>query len=203
MKIPDSETTGLADDAMIQLGNSGLLSNPLEMQKVTAAANVIAQTIQVTRSTVQSLQDPDRKRYLFSDEVWKAERSNIEKVVVTDLAPYQTSYGNLALLRTNYDVLTQHFVEYLTDLQTFFDPAKHLITREGLRQILVKERYTARLLVTYSQALSDQMAQLKSLSQKLPTPQDRSGLPRTPSSPKNSSFAGRRVSRVSPGLAGS
>jgi hypothetical protein len=32
MKIPDSETTGLADDAMIQLGNSGLLSNPLRIR---------------------------------------------------------------------------------------------------------------------------------------------------------------------------
>jgi hypothetical protein len=179
LKIPDSQTTGLADDAMDQLGASGLLSNQLERQKVTAAANAIAQTIQVTRSTVQSLQDPDRKRYVFSDDVWRVERSNIEKVVVTDLAPYQTSYGNLALLRTNYDVLTLHFVEYLADLESFFDPAKHLITREGLRQILAKERYTESLLVTYGKGLSDQMAQLKALSQKLHTPQTQSGTPRT------------------------
>jgi hypothetical protein len=176
LTIPDREAVGLADDAMDRLGGSGLLSNQLEKEKVTAAANAIAGTVRVTRSTVQSLQDADRKRYVFSDDVWKAERSNIEKVVVSDLAPYQTSYGNLALLRTNYDIVSVHFVEYLGDLESFFDPTKHLITREGLRQILSKERYTERLLVTYSKALSDQMAQLKSLSEKLRGSQNQAGI---------------------------
>ncbi len=171
MSIPDSQTTNLADGAMDQLRDSGLLSDQLEVQKVTAAANAIAQTIQATLSTVQSLQDPNRQRYVFSDAVWKTERARIEKVVVTDLTPYQTSYGNLELLRANYDVLTQHYVEYLSDLRMFFDPTKHLITREGLRQILAKERYTYTLLFTYSKGLSDQMGQLKSLSQKLHNPQ--------------------------------
>ena len=82
------------------------------------------------------------------------------------------SYGNLELLRANYDVLTQHYIEYLTDLESFFDPAKHLITREGLRQILAKERYTDSLLMTYGKGLADQMGQLKSLSEKLRTPQN-------------------------------
>lgn len=167
MAIPDSQTTNFADDAMDNLRDSGLLSDQLEMQKVTAAANAVAQTVQATLSTVQSLQDANRQRYVFSDSVWKTERPNIEKVVVTDLTPYQTSYGNLELLRANYDVLTQHFVEYLIDLRTFFDPTKHLITRDGLRQILAKERYAYSLLITYSKGLADQMGQLKSLSQKL------------------------------------
>ena len=165
--IPDAQTTNIPDDAMDQLGASGLLSDQLELQKVTAAANAIAQTIQATYATVRSLQDPNRQRYVFSDAVWKTERPNIEKVVSTDLTPYQTSYGNLVLLRANYDVLAEHFVEYLDDLRNFFDPAKHLITREGLRQILSKERYTYSLLVTYSKSLSNQMAELKRLSQKL------------------------------------
>jgi hypothetical protein len=167
LTIPDALATGLPDDAMDQLGASGLLSNQLELEKVTAAANAIAQTIQATYATVQSLQDPNRQRYVFSDAVWKAERLNIEKVVFTDLTPYQTSYGNLVLLRANYDVLAAHFLEYLNDLRSFFDPAKHLITREGLRQILSKERYTYSILVTYSKALSSQMTELKALSQRL------------------------------------
>lgn len=90
LTIPDSKTANFADDAMDQLRDSGLLSNQLEMQKVSAAANLIAQTIQATRSTIQSLQDPERKRYVFSDDVWVSERINIEKVVAADLSPYQT-----------------------------------------------------------------------------------------------------------------
>ena len=173
LAIPDSKTTTFADDAMDQLRDSGLLANQLEMQKITAAAHLIFETIQATRSTVKSLQDPDRKRYVFSNNVWVSERTNIEKVVATDLSPYQTSYGNLELLRANYDVVTQHFIEYLADLESFFDPVKHQITREGLRQILIKERYTDGLLLTYGKELADQMAQLKSLNERLHKPDDR------------------------------
>jgi hypothetical protein len=71
----------------------------------------------------------------------------------------------LCSLRANYDVLAGHFLQYLNDLCNFFDPAKHLITRAGLRQTLSKERYTYVLLVTYSKALSSQMTELKKLSQ--------------------------------------
>jgi len=164
LKVPDSNVTDFGDQSMDQLRDSGLLTNELEMQKITAAAALIAHTIQETRSTIQSLQDPDHKRYVFTDSVWTAEQTNIEKVVISDLSSYQKSYGSLALLRANYDVLTQHFLEYLDELQRFFDPTKHLITRDGLRQILAKERYTLSLLVTYSKGLSEQMATLKSLS---------------------------------------
>jgi hypothetical protein len=167
MKVPDSDATAFADEAMDNLSDSGLLSNQLELQKVTAAANAIAQTIDATLSTIESLQDPSRQRYVFSESVWDTERGKIEKVVVVDLTPYQTSYGNLVLLRANYDVLTQHCVEYLGELRAFFDPDKHQITRNGLRKILAKERYSYSLLVTYSKELSDQMGQLKSLSEEL------------------------------------
>lgn len=167
MTTPETRAGNLADDAMDRLRDSGLLSDQLEIQKVTAAANAISQTIQATISTIQSLQDPDRQRYVFSDSIWKTEHTNIERVVLTDLTLYQASYGSLELLRANYDVLTQHYVEYLNDLQMFFDPTKHSITRDGLRKVLAVERYTYSLLITYGRGLSDQMHQLKSLSQKL------------------------------------
>lgn len=174
LKISDDQSVNNADDAMDQLGSSGLLKDDLERQKVTAAANAITATIQATLGTVRSLQDPTRVRYAFSDSVWQQDQASIERVVVADLTPYQTSYGKLELLRANYDVVAQHFVEYLLALQDFFDPTKHLITRDSLRKILTTERYTESLLTTYSQELATEMAGIKALSaglrsQPLPT----------------------------------
>jgi len=167
LTIPDDQSINNADQAMAVLGASGLLNDQLEMQKVTAVAGAISQTIQVTLSTVQSLQDPNGTRYVFSDSVWKGDQAAIEKVILTDLTPYQASYGDLELLRTNYDIVAQHFVEYLIDLQNFFDPSKHLITRDSLRKILATERYTESLLVTYTKALIREMDKIRSLRSKL------------------------------------
>lgn len=164
LKIPDDRTTGYADDAMDQLGSSGLLNDQLEREKETAAANALTATIQATLGTVRSLQDPNQVRYTFYDSVWQQDQASIEKVVVADLTPHQTSYGKLELLRANYDVVAQHFVEYLLAFQDFFDPTKHLITRDSLRQILTTERYTDTLLTTYCQELATEMAGIKALS---------------------------------------
>jgi hypothetical protein len=88
-------------------------------------------------------------------------------VIVADTTPYQESYNRLALLRANYDVVGAHFVEYLTALHSFFDPSKHLITRDSLRSVLTQERYCDSLLIRYGDQLALEMAQVKALQTKV------------------------------------
>jgi hypothetical protein len=141
----------------------------LEREKFTAAAQAVSRTIEATLSTVQSLQDPNGKRYSFSNTVWQNDQPTLAKVIVADITPYQESYNRLALLRANYDVVGAHFVEYLTALHSFFDPSKHLITRDSLRSVLIQERYCNNLLTRYGDQLALEMAQVKGLQKKIAT----------------------------------
>jgi len=167
LKTSDAGASGLADGAMDQIRDSGLLSDQLEREKFTAAAQAVSRTIEATLSTAQSLQDPTGKRYSFSNTVWQNDQPTLAKVIVADLTPYQESYNRLALLRANYDVVGAHFVEYLTALHSFFDPSKHLITRDSLRSVLTQERYCDSLLIRYGDQLALEMAQIKALQKKV------------------------------------
>jgi hypothetical protein len=133
------------------------------------AGAAVSKTIEATLSTAQSLEDLDRKRYSFSNTVWLNDQPTLAKVIVADITPYQESYNRLALLRANYDVVGAHFVEYLTALQKFFDPAKHLITRDSLRSVLTQERYCDSLLIRYGEQLTVEMARINALQKKVKT----------------------------------
>ena len=65
------DATGLADRRMNQVRNSGLLLEQWEREKFPAAAQAISRSIEATLSTAQSLQDPNGKRYSFSNTVWR------------------------------------------------------------------------------------------------------------------------------------
>jgi hypothetical protein len=169
LKMSDADASGLADRAINQIRDSGLLSDQLERENFTAAAQAVSKTIEATLSTAQSLEDLDRKRYSFSNTVWLNDQPTLAKVIVADITPYQESYNRLALLRANYDVVGAHFVEYLTALQKFFDPAKHLITRDSLRSVLTQERYCDSLLIRYGEQLTVEMARINALQKKVKT----------------------------------
>jgi hypothetical protein len=167
LKEDDATAAGLADRAIDRIRDSGFLSDELEREKLTASAQAISRTIEATLFTAESLQDPNERRYRFYNTVWQNDQLILAKVIVADITPYQESYSRLALLRANYDVVGAHFVEYLKALHDFFDPAKHLITRDSLRNVLTKERYCNSLLVRYGDQLASEMARIKALQAKV------------------------------------
>jgi hypothetical protein len=111
LKLTDAAAAGLADEAYDNLEQSQIYKNELELRKFTAAANVIVTSIDVQMFTLEKLQDSTHKRYVFQSEVWEANLPVLRNVVEGNVPAFEESYSELTLLRNNYDVVTQHYVE--------------------------------------------------------------------------------------------
>lgn len=153
LKYNDSAAAGLADQAFKDIVDTNLYKDELEKQKLTAATRAISATIDATASTVRSLSDSDHHRYRFSSAVWDSNLPVLRTVLISDVSPYQQSYAELNRLRDDYDVVTARFVDYLSSLREFLDPAKHTINVESLRKILVQERFAYALITRFGEAL--------------------------------------------------
>ncbi len=167
LSYSDTKASSLADSAYDQIESSQLYKDDLEKQKLTAAAQRVAATIDATMSTVQSLRDDPHRRYSFSSQVWDANLPSLKQVIVADITPYQTSYADLNRLRNDYDVIASQFVEYLSAMRDFFDPAKHLITRDSLRKVLARERYALQLITAFGKSIQGEMTSVRRLQTEL------------------------------------
>jgi hypothetical protein len=169
LKIPDSQAAGLADKVFDDLERSQLHKNDLELRKFTAAARAITTSIDLQMSTIQRLQDAGHTRYVFQSQIWQTNLPILRNIVVGDVPAFENSYADLQRLRNDYDVVTEHYVEYLEALREFFDPQKHSIGREGLRRALGRERYALQLVTAFGTMLTSDMQHLKSLDGRLGT----------------------------------
>jgi hypothetical protein len=169
LKISDRQAAGLADRVFDDLERSQLHKNDFELKKFTAAAIAMTTSIDLQMSTVQKLSDLDHSRYVFSSQIWQTNLPILRNVVVEDVSAFEKSYSDLQRLRNDYDVITEHYVEYLTALREFFDPQKHSIDREGLRRALGRERYALQLITAFGVALTNDMQNLKALDDSLGT----------------------------------
>lgn len=139
LQFPDGQAAGLSEKAFETLETTRLHQNQLELQKFTAAANVITSSIDLQMSTLRKLADPDHTRYRFQSQVWETNLPMLRNVVVGDVPGIEGSYADLQRLRNDYDVVTQHYLEYLDALRQFFDPAKHVVNRASLHTVLSAE----------------------------------------------------------------
>lgn len=167
LKVSDREVSGLADRVFDDLEKSQLYRDPLELQKFTAAANAVTTSIGLQLSTIEKLQDPEHKRYVFQSQIWQTNLPIIRTVVVGNVSDFEESYADLNRLRINYDVVTQHYVEYLIALRQFFDPQKHTVNRASLHLVLAKERNALQIITAFSAMLTRDMRALKSLDTSL------------------------------------
>jgi hypothetical protein len=169
LKIPDSQAAGLADKVFDDLERSQLHKNDLELRKFTAAARAITTSIDLQMSTIQRLQDAGHTRYVFQSQIWQTNLPILRNIVVGNVPAIENSYADLQRLRNDYDVVTEHYVEYLEALREFFDPQKHSIGREGLRRALGRERYALQLVTAFGTMLTNDMQHLKNLDGRLGT----------------------------------
>jgi hypothetical protein len=163
LKLPDNEAARLSNKVFDGLEQSQLHKDQLELQKFTAAANAISTSIDLQMSTIQKLQDADHKRYVFQSQIWQANLPILRNVIVGNVSRFEESYADLNRLRTNYDLVTQHYVEYLNALRQFFDPQKHTVNRDSLHLVLAKERNALQLITAFSEMLVRDTRALKSL----------------------------------------
>lgn len=84
-----------------------------------------------------------------------------------DVPAFEESYADLDRLRNDYDVVTQHYLEYLEALVQFFDPQKHTVNRASLHNVFAAERYSPQLITAFGQLLTTEVKGLKRLDDKL------------------------------------
>lgn len=149
-----AEVPASLEFARLQLNaaqEAGLLNDPLELQKFQRAGVVVAGTIKRTQSTIRSLADEERTRYVISERTWQSQLPILRRVNIVDISRMEGIYSDLRLLRTNYGVVVHHCIDYTDDVQTFFQTRP--VTEQSLSEVLAGERVYISIATDYLQSL--------------------------------------------------
>jgi hypothetical protein len=160
-----NELSQVAFDALVA---RGLNNNALEQQKFTAAASLIAGTVDRTLPTIQSLRDPAHARYVPKSEIWD-HNQDILRTLVADVTPFQQSYASLQSLRANYDIVCDRVVDYESAVREFMRPPEKKVTRESLTKVLATERLAISLTGAYGNEIVTNISTLRTLSKTVGT----------------------------------
>jgi len=161
---PSAETeTELVNQSIATYLQLKLDTNRLEKQKFTAAGKVIALTIEETYPTLISLSDKDGTRYPVYNTIWNANAQNLSKIDIFETTLFQQSYSDLNSLKTNYSIVINRSLDYLSALNKFFQPQNNIITKESIVKILTSERLCFELIETYSKSLLQNIEALSQL----------------------------------------
>lgn len=174
--FPDENITSFRDSFSIsslvdsidqRLYNSRLLKDSLEVYKFNQAGQSIRSTVLRTQSVLESLSDRDQTRYVIQSEIWDNNQDVLRKVNIFNTIDYQKTYRNLKLARTNYDILTNNFLKYLSQIEFFFDPKSGSLDRNKLIGFLTTERFAIELMIDFGNELTNNIEELNSLYNKL------------------------------------
>jgi hypothetical protein len=164
---PSVELARLQLDAAKQ---GGLLDDSDEIRKFREAADAITGTLVRTKTTIASLADSDRTRYVIQDGAWRANLPILRKVNIVDASRMQALYQDLANLRTNYGVVVGHCIEYLGAIDEFLSDTDSEITPSELAKVLAAERVFFSTTTAYvkdievkTKAVADAQAELAAL----------------------------------------
>ncbi|MGO8063911.1 hypothetical protein AB9E28_00155 [Rhizobium leguminosarum] len=139
--------------------DQGVLLDKLEMQKFGLAGQAIAGTISRTQSTIRSLADEDRTRYVISDSAWQAQLPILRRINIIDAARMEGIYADLRLLRTNYGVVVHHCMDYTGAVHTFFVTSP--VTEQSLSEVLAGERIFMLTATAYSKSVADKLQRVE------------------------------------------
>lgn len=139
--------------------DEGLLQDQLEIMKFALAGRAINGTILRTQSTIRSLSDEDRTRYVITDAAWQAQLPILRRVNIIDVSRMESIYSDLRLLRTNYGVVVHHCVDYTGAVQTFFSTSP--ITEQSLSEVLAGERVFILTATAYTKSVVDKLQRVE------------------------------------------
>jgi hypothetical protein len=154
-----------AADLLSRANGAGLFQDAAERNKFQLAAQAISGTIQRTRSTVRSLSDPDGTRYVLKSEVWASQLPILRKVNIVNVTQFQGAFTELELARANYNVVVSRCIDYLTAVETFFNPPDHKVNRQTLAAVLAAERLYVEVTSTYATKLIENIVRIQRLEE--------------------------------------
>lgn len=157
----------LVDSIDQRLYNSRLLKDSLEVYKFNQAGQSIRSTVFRTQSVLESLSDKDQNRYLIQTEIWDNNQEVLRKINIFSTVDYQKAYRNLKLSRTNYDILMANFMNYIKQIEFFFNPERGSLDRNKLVGFLTTERFTIDLMIDFGNELSKNIKELSMLYDRL------------------------------------
>lgn len=146
---------------LLQSANSkGILKDPLELNRAQRAAVEIRNTIQSTRSTVKSLSDKERMRYLMTNTAWQSNAGIVRRVHVIDMTNLQGLYTDFQNARNDYGILTDRCVEYLDAIESFLDSRSGPVDGMKLSKVLSSERLYISIAQSYGTSLADKLERI-------------------------------------------
>jgi hypothetical protein len=138
-----------------------------ESARLAEMATAIRKSLSRTRTTISSLSDRDHKRYVFKSETWNANQPVLRKMALYDVGPLQETYARMPTLRTEYDIVVVHCIEFMDSLSTFFDPKNTDPQDQSLAAVLAHERKLFGILETFGSALTSEIESLITLRREL------------------------------------
>lgn len=144
----------LADLAIRQVVDSGLLDDALEVKRAGEAAKAIRLTIDRTRDVRESLVDAGGTRYPISDLVLQAHLDVLRKIEGDEMPPLNQHYSEWRAVRRNYDVVNEHLNAYFDEVARFFGPEDDVVNLADLRGVLTAERFAYSVLIRYGEDLA-------------------------------------------------
>ncbi|MCY3872358.1 MAG: hypothetical protein OXG87_22670 [Gemmatimonadetes bacterium] len=163
---PSRSVRDMVDSSFAQLVAKGMINDELQLNRFKAAGQQVNLTINNTLPVLTSLQDKDGKRYTIKSEVWESNLSIYRKVNRFDVTIFQGSLTELERLRTNYDVVFEHAIDYLITVKDFFK-AGNSIGEPELYKALFKERLSFEMTILYSGEIIKSVENLVSIQKTL------------------------------------
>ncbi|CAC9973651.1 hypothetical protein [Flavobacterium panici] len=159
----------LAKNAFSEIVSKELLKDSLEIQKFTLVANSISMTIDKTITTLKSLSDLDRTRYIINESFWISNIDKIQRISSFDAMKFQPIYPQMKTLRNSYDIVYSRVIDYFISIREFLSPKNGIINLDSLDKVLTSERFALDLIATYSIELAESSKRIKNIIEEITT----------------------------------
>ncbi len=133
--------------------DKGLLEDKLARQKFAASGQAISLAISNSREKLSSLADFDGTRYVVRRVAWESNLPIVRRVHVEDISKLEQAYTSLSSARSEYNAVLRYAIDYLDNMETFFDPSDNVVNESRLTKALTSEREFFAIATTFSDSL--------------------------------------------------
>jgi hypothetical protein len=150
-KVDEATLTNLYVERIEWLGQSQLWGDVPERRRTEEACAAISRFVERTRSTVESLSDPQNTRYQIIHAAYDANLGIIRKISVVDMTQLADLYHRINDTRILYNRIVTGSLEYMQAISAFCTSLPPNLA--SLSSALALERLSFRLLPEYQQKI--------------------------------------------------